>query len=67
MATTEKVETKETVNVEELKNELEQVKSERDQYKQAYEQVAEQNTNVWGMYSNLIDYVAIKTIRKQNR
>lgn len=67
MATTEKVETKETVNVEELKNELEQVKSERDQYKQAYEQVAEQNTNVWGMYSNLIDYVASKTIRKQNR
>ena len=67
MATTEKVETKETVNVEQLKNELEQVKSERDQYKQAYEQLAEQNTNVWGMYSNLIDYVASQTTRKQNR
>ena len=67
MATTEKVETKETVNVEELKNELEQVKSERDQYKQAYEQLAEQNTNVWGMYSNLIDYVASQTTRKQSR
>ena len=65
MATTEKVETKEAVNVEELKNELEQVKSERDQYKQAYEQLAEQNTNVWGMYSNLIDYVANQTTRKR--
>lgn len=65
MATTEKVETKEIVNVEELKIELEQVKSERDQYKQAYEQLAEQNTNVWGMYSNLIDYVASQTTRKQ--
>lgn len=67
MATTEKVETKETVNVEELKKELEQVKSERDQYKQAYEQLAEENTNVWGMYSNLIDYVASQTTRKQSR
>ena len=67
MATTEKVETKETVNVEELKKELEQVKSERDQYKQAYEQLAQENTNVWGMYSNLIDYVASQTTRKQSR
>ena len=49
MATAERVETKEIVDVEKLKNELEQVKSERDQYKQAYQQLAEQNTNVWGM------------------
>lgn len=63
--TTEKMETKDIINVEELKIELEQVKSERDQYKAAYEQLVEQNTNVWGMYSNLIDYVAAQTTRKQ--
>ena len=63
---TEKAEIKD-VNEElkEVKAELDQVKNERDQYKAAYEQLAEQNTNVWGMYSNLIDYVANQTTRKQ--
>ena len=54
--------------VEELENvkaELEQVKSERDQYKAAYEQLVEQNANVWGLYSNTIDYVVAQTTRKQ--
>ena len=62
----EQVEVKD-VNEElkEGKAELDQVKNERDQYKAAYEQLAEQNTNVWGMYSNLIDYVASQTTRKQ--
>lgn len=58
-------ETAKVENVEELKAELEQVKNERDQYKNAYEQLVEQNTNVWGMYSNLIDYVAAQTTRKK--
>ena len=63
---TEKAEIKD-VNEElkEVKAELDQVKNERDQYKAAYEQLAEQNANVWGMYSNLIDYVAAQTTRKQ--
>lgn len=52
-------------NVEEIKVELEKVKSERDQYKVAYEQAVEQNQNLWGIYSNLVDYVATSTIRKQ--
>ena len=49
----------------EVKAELNQIKNERDQYKAAYEQLAEQNANVWGMYSNLIDYVANQTTRNQ--
>lgn len=64
--TTEKTEVKD-IN-EELaaaKTELERVKNERDKYKAAYEHLAEQNANIWGMYSNLIDYVADQTIRKQ--
>ena len=63
---TEKAEVKD-VNEElkEVKAELDQVKNERDQYKAAYEQLAEQNNNVWGMYSNLIDYVASQTTIKQ--
>ena len=48
-----------------VKAELKHVKNERDQYKAAYEQLAEQNANIWGMYSNLIDYVAAQTTRKQ--
>ena len=48
-----------------FKAELNQIKNERDQYKAAYEQLAEQNANVWGMYSNLIDYVANQTTRNQ--
>ena len=48
-----------------LRAELAQVKGERDQYRAAYEQLAEQNANIWGMYSNLIDYVAAQTTRKQ--
>lgn len=62
---TEVKETTKVENVEELKAELNQVKTERDQYRAAYEQLAEQNTNIWGMYSNLIDYVASQTTRKQ--
>ena len=65
-------EAKETVKVEDVveelegvKLELEQVKSERDQYKDAYEQLAEQNASVWGLYSNTIDYVVAQTTRKQ--
>ena len=50
-----------------IKAELAQVETERDQYKAAYEQLAEQNANVWGMYSNLVDYVANQTTRKQAR
>lgn len=56
-------EAKETT-VEELQAELAQVRTERDRYKAAYEQAAEQNANVWGMYSNLIDYVVAQTVRK---
>ena len=58
---------KKEISVEEfetIKAQLEQVSSERDQYKAAYEKAVEQNTNVWGMYSNLIDYVATQTVRK---
>lgn len=54
--------------VEELngvKAELEQVKLERDQYKTAYEQLMEENANVWGLYSNTIDYVVAQTTRKK--
>lgn len=50
--------------METLKAELEQTRKERDQYKAAYEQAVTQNANVWGMYSNLIDYVASQTVRK---
>lgn len=53
--------------VEELQAELAQVRTERDRYKAAYEQEAEQNANVWGMYSNLIDYVVAQTVRKQSK
>ena len=63
---------KETVKVEDVveelegvKLELEQIKSERDQYKDAYEKLVEQNANVWGLYSNTIDYVVAQTTRKQ--
>lgn len=65
-------EAKETVKVEDVveelegvKLELEQIKSERDQYKDAYEQLVEQNANVWGLYFNTIDYVVAQTTRKQ--
>lgn len=65
-------EVKETVTVEDVveelegvKTELEQVKSERDQYKAAYEQLVEENANVWGLYSNTIDYVVAKTTIKK--
>lgn len=54
--------------VEELKGvkaELEQVKLERDQYKAAYEQLMEENANVWGLYSSTIDYVVAQTTRKK--
>lgn len=61
-----KYEAKDTVEeLESVKVELEQVKSERDQYKAAYEQLAEQNANVWGLYSNTIDYVVAQTTRKK--
>ena len=46
---------------------IEQSNKERDQYRAAYEQVVRENSNVWGMYSNLIDYVANNTIRKQDK
>ena len=52
-------------NVEEIKSELEKVKIERDQYKTAYEQLVEENANVWGLYSNTIDYVVAQTTRKK--
>ena len=65
-------EDKETVKVEDVveelegvKLELEQIKSERDQYKAAYEQLVEQNANVWGLYSNTIDYVVAQTTIKR--
>lgn len=51
--------------LESVKAELEEVKSERDKYKSAYEQLIEQNSNVWGLYSNTIDYVVAQTTRKQ--
>lgn len=64
--TTEKTEVKDmNEELAAVKVELEHVKNERDQYKAAYEQLAEQNANIWGMYSNLIDYVADHTTRKQ--
>ena len=63
MAETKEIEKVE--NVEEIKAELEQVKNERNQYKAAYEQLVEQNANVWGLYSNTIDYVVAQTTRKQ--
>ena len=64
--TTEKTEVKDmNEELAAVKAELEHVKNERDQYKAAYEQLAEQNANIWGMYSNLIDYVADHTTRKQ--
>lgn len=51
-------------SLEELKFALEQITNERDQYKNAYETAMEQNANIWGMYSNLVDYVATQTQRK---
>ena len=51
--------------LEDVKVKLEQVKLERDKYKAAYEQLVEQNANVWGLYSNTIDYVVAQTTRKQ--
>lgn len=51
--------------LEDVRAKLEQVKSERDQYKAAYEQLVEQNANVWGLYSNTIDYVVAQTTRKK--
>ena len=65
MSATETTDSKEKINVEQLKIELEHVTAERDQYKAAYEQLAEQNANVWGLYSNTIDYVVAQTTRKQ--
>lgn len=57
---------KDTVKeLESVKVELEQVKLERDQYKAAYEQLIEENANVWGLYSNTIDYVVAQTTRKK--
>ena len=53
------------LEIDELRKELDQVRNERDQYKQAYEQLVEQNANVWGLYSNTIDYVVAQTQRKQ--
>ena len=61
---------KKEISVEEfetIKAQLEQVSGERDQYRAAYEQLAEQNASVWGMYSSLIDYVATQTVRKQSK
>ena len=61
-----KNEDKDTVEeLERVKEELKSVELERDQYKAAYEQLAEQNANVWGLYSNTIDYVVAQTTRKQ--
>lgn len=60
-------ETVELAQVEKLKTELEQVKKERDGYKSAYEQISEQNANIWGLYSNLVDYVVAQTNRKQGK
>ena len=65
MSATETFESKEKINVEQLKADLENVTAERDQYKAAYEQLVEQNANVWGLYSNTIDYVVAQTTRKQ--
>lgn len=62
---TEAKETAKVENVEEIKSELEKVKIERDQYKTAYEQLVEENANVWGLYSNTIDYVVAQTTRKK--
>lgn len=44
-----------------LKVEIEQLKKERDQYKAAYEQLYTQNSNLWGLYSNTIDYIVTQT------
>lgn len=47
-----------------LQMELEQVKNERDIYKNAYEQLSEQNKNILGLYSNVVDYVINQTVKR---
>ena len=46
-----------------LKTQLESVTAERDEYKNAYIQAAQQHSNMWGLYSNTIDYVLTRTHR----
>lgn len=47
--------------LEQVRAELEQVKKERDQYVMAYNNLSIQNSNLWGIYSNTIDYVVNQT------
>ena len=66
MVKEEKVEVKDEVaEVETLKKEIALLKAEKEQYRLAYERAVDQNTSLWGMYSNLTDYVVTQTQRKQ--
>ena len=50
--------------VAQLRAQLDAVTQERDQYKEAYIQVSEQNASMWGLYSNTVDYLITSTQRK---
>lgn len=52
--------------IDSLKSQLEEVTSQRDEYRAAYVKLVEQNTNLWGVFSNTVDYVVTSTQRKQS-
>lgn len=54
-------------DVEQIKEQLMAVTKERDYYKNAYTQLSEQYINLWGVYSNTIDYIVTSTHKKDNK